>query len=341
MMKRAFSVRSFLGLVLVVTLMAGLMPAYAVNFQTIRPGDQGEDVRQMQRALSFLGYPLNDDGKYGEQTTNAVQLFQARMRLRQDGLAGDRTLTALYSLAPQFKPGQQGSDQPVSPQPAAPQPEAAASYDSATVYTPNQGSLNLRRTASRGQNTFYQIPYGEVVRVLGLSGQWVRVEAQGRVGYVQQDFLRPGSVPVAPVVTAPPLVTPAPQAPETERPSSGTAQVITANRGSLNLRRTASRGQNTFYQIPYGTIVNILGTSGQWTQVETDGRVGFVQSSFLKPAGSVPTAAPIQTQAPAVTPAPTAGSHAARATAFTPNGGSLNLRAQARRLREQIGRAHV
>lgn len=333
MMKRTFSIKGFLGMMLVIALMAGALPAQAARFETIRPGDQGEDVRQMQRALDFLGFALKDDGKYGSMTIQAVQLFQARMRLKQDGLAGDRTLSALYDLAPQFEPGQQGSDQVPRQTVDASQAESAASYDSATVVTPNQGSLNLRRTAARGQNTFYQIPHGTVVRVLAVSGQWVRVEAHGRIGYVQQDYLRPGSVAV-PVVTAQPVTTPAPQAPLTPpepRPAaSGTAQVITANRGSLNLRRTAAYGANTFYQIPYATVVNVLGTSGQWTQVETGGRRGYVVSSFLQPVGSSPLATPSHTAAPEETALPAGSENAATAVVYTQNGGSLNLRAQAR-----------
>lgn len=331
MMKRAIFSKRFLGVMLVFVLLAGLLPAQAAGYQTIRPGDQGENVRQMQRALRFLGFELADDGKYGRQTAEAVSLFQARMRLFQDGLAGDRTLTALYDLAPQFKPGQQGGGSPPEGRDAPLPQDSPADYGQATVITPDQKSLNLRRSAARGQNTFYQIPHGTVLRVLGISGQWVRVETEGRVGYVQQDFLRPGHVTPAPALTPPPTALPSPTAAPLPGPAQGQAQVVTRNQGSLNLRRTAARGQNVFYQIPYGTVLQVLGVTGPWTQVEAHGRVGFVQSDFLKPVGSVPSVSP--SAAPGATPAPAPGpgeGGQGRATVYTRNGGSLNLRSQAR-----------
>ena len=339
MMKRALLFKRFMSLAFLVTALAGLVPAQAKSYETIRPGDQGENVRQMQRALDFLGYSLVDDGKYGDMTTQAVERFQARMRLTQDGLAGDRTLTSLYDMAPQFKPQSQGGGQPVPtiPAPVAEQPEAQAAFDTATVYTANQGSLNLRLTASRGQNVFYQIPYGTVVRVLGMTGQWARVETAGRVGYVQQEFLRPGAVPVAPIATPPPAVISEPSLPTEQpepAPAQGNAQVYTENRGSLNLRHTASRGQNVIYQIPFGTVVRVLGVSGLWTQVEAGGRTGFVQSSFLKAASDLPTA--ITPEPPVVQP-PVHETSQGNATVFTQNRGSLNLRAQARSANNIIG----
>ena len=322
---------------LAAVLLAGAVSVHAADYQTIRPGDQGENVRQMQRALAFLGFELTDDGKYGGMTTQAVMLFQARMRLIQDGLAGSRTLSALYELAPQFKPGQQGGGQPApDPQPDAviPTGPSSAAESAATVITPNQRSLNLRRTASRGQNTFYQIPHGTVVRVLDVSGQWAHVETGGRVGYVQREFLRAGGADV-PAATPKPTASPAPQLPQDTQGSapSGAARVETRNQGSLNLRRTPSYGQNTFYQIPFGAVVSVLGVSGQWTQVETEGRRGFVISSFLRPVTDSRTSAPL----PGQTPAPDDDSGAVLAVVHTQNGGSLNLRARASTGNNAIG----
>jgi peptidoglycan hydrolase-like protein with peptidoglycan-binding domain len=337
MMKRTILFKRLISLALLLTVLAGFAPAQAVSYQTIRPGDQGENVRQMQRALNHLGYQLVDDGKYGSMTTWAVTQFQSRMRLIQDGLAGNRTLSALYDMAPQFRPQSQGSDQAVPSLPvetSVPQAEEQAGFDSATVYTPNGGSLNLRRTASRGQNVFYQIPFGTVLRVLGTTGQWARVGTAGRVGYVQREYLRSGAVQAPPVATASSTATPQPLPPAaTAAPVLTQAQVHTGNRGSLNLRRTASRGQNVFYQIPYGTVVQVLSTSGIWSQVEVAGRVGYVQSSYLKPVGVSPAATPVHIESP---PSADTGS-LGTAVVFTQNRGFLNLRAQARSANNIIG----
>jgi len=334
MMNQRYSAKRFLGLILLVAMMAGLVPAQAASYATIRPGDQGANVRQMQQALDFLGTPLVADGIYGNMTTQAVKLFQERARLIQDGLAGNRTLSALYDLAPQFRPQTQGSDQPVPTETSEniQTPVIPSAQGSATVHTPNGGSLNLRRTASRGQNTFYQIPNGTVLKILGMTGQWVKVDAGGRVGYVQQDFLRIGNE------TVPETPEKAEETPVPATPAEGSARVYTANRGSLNLRGTAASGNNVIYQIPFGTIVGIRSTNGQWAQVEAEGRVGYVVASFLQPVGNAPSSAPTAapTAAPTMT-APPPSNTSITAQVHTQNGGVLNLRAEARTGKNIIG----
>ncbi len=69
------------------------------NYDTLRPGDEGERVRRLQSALNSLGYPCgNVDGVYGTGTTTAVQAFQARQGLKVDGKAGSMTLQRMEAL---------------------------------------------------------------------------------------------------------------------------------------------------------------------------------------------------------------------------------------------------
>lgn len=63
---------------------------------TLRPGDSGSSVLTLQNALIQLGYdPGTADGSYGNGTTQAVTAFQAAEGLKQDGIAGPGTLTAV------------------------------------------------------------------------------------------------------------------------------------------------------------------------------------------------------------------------------------------------------
>lgn len=63
---------------------------------TIRPGDQGEAVLQLQRRLAELGFPPGKlDGDFGTGTEAAVRGFQASQGLLVDGVAGPRTQRAL------------------------------------------------------------------------------------------------------------------------------------------------------------------------------------------------------------------------------------------------------
>lgn len=60
--------------------------------RTLRMGDHGEDVQQLQRDLGYLGYPVGQvDGIYGWNTFQAVKSFQADSGLTVDGITGKTT----------------------------------------------------------------------------------------------------------------------------------------------------------------------------------------------------------------------------------------------------------
>lgn len=68
------------------------------KYETLRPGDSGTAVRQLQTTLKQKGYYTGTvDGDYGSGTTTAVKAFQKKMGITADGIAGDTTLSALYS----------------------------------------------------------------------------------------------------------------------------------------------------------------------------------------------------------------------------------------------------
>ena len=62
----------------------------------LKPGDQGAQVKVLQRALASLGYaPGTVDGDYGPATQKAVTRFQRAFKLTADGILGPKTLAAL------------------------------------------------------------------------------------------------------------------------------------------------------------------------------------------------------------------------------------------------------
>lgn len=70
--------------------------------QTLRYGDEGEQVTTLQNRLIALGYLTGSaDGKYGRNTKAAVKAFQKANQLADDGVAGSLTLEALYSTSVQ------------------------------------------------------------------------------------------------------------------------------------------------------------------------------------------------------------------------------------------------
>jgi hypothetical protein len=63
---------------------------------TLKPGDQGTQVKALQRALAHLGYPPGKvDGIYGPLTKGAVARFQTAAKVKADGICGPVTLAAL------------------------------------------------------------------------------------------------------------------------------------------------------------------------------------------------------------------------------------------------------
>ena len=67
----------------------------------LKRGMTGEDVRKLQSRLIELGYDLpkyGADGEYGSETVAAVKEFQIDKGLDVDGIAGEKTLAALYAV---------------------------------------------------------------------------------------------------------------------------------------------------------------------------------------------------------------------------------------------------
>jgi hypothetical protein len=68
----------------------------AVFTRTLRRGDRGEDVRQLQELLRSAGFdPGGIDGNFGSATHDAVVSFQRSSGLEPDGAAGPLTTAAL------------------------------------------------------------------------------------------------------------------------------------------------------------------------------------------------------------------------------------------------------
>ncbi len=71
----------------------------------LKHGERGADVRTMQETLNKLGYrdaqgqPLRADGDYGDRTGESLRNFQRAHGLKEDGVAGPKTLDALKQAA--------------------------------------------------------------------------------------------------------------------------------------------------------------------------------------------------------------------------------------------------
>lgn len=102
MIKKIFSPKRILIYLLVALVTYFTAEAYlspynnAAKAVTYRYGSSGSVVTQIQTRLKNWGYYKGSvDGRYGYQTYLAVKKFQGKNGLRVDGIAGDRTLSAM------------------------------------------------------------------------------------------------------------------------------------------------------------------------------------------------------------------------------------------------------
>lgn len=73
-----------------------LLFSTALADDVMRPGDEGENVKELQTLLTSYGYYDGEiDGKYGSGTASAVKLFQKYNDLKRDGKAGPKTMEKL------------------------------------------------------------------------------------------------------------------------------------------------------------------------------------------------------------------------------------------------------
>ena len=78
---------------------AAAAAASSTNPNTLKYGDQGPRVTDLQTKLTQLGYPTNGvDGRFGAGTQRAVTAFQKAHKMKADGLAGAQTLSTLDKL---------------------------------------------------------------------------------------------------------------------------------------------------------------------------------------------------------------------------------------------------
>lgn len=72
-----------------------LLLSSVVCFASFQVGDEGEDVSEIQSALTKLGYPVEVDGYFGSAMEYQVKNFQSVWGLEPDGIVGKDTYYAI------------------------------------------------------------------------------------------------------------------------------------------------------------------------------------------------------------------------------------------------------
>ena len=299
--------------------------AYTKLFQ----GKSGSDVLTMQKALNTLGYNLKEDGKFGAGTKEAVKHFQKNHGLTCDGVAGNQTLTLLYSLTSG----------------AAPAPTAAPTKAPVT----NNGSTATYQKLQRGDKNAQVADMQRALTKLGFtltadgnfgSGTYAAVRAfqkqygltvDGVAGNKTLTLLytlaNQASNPIQPtaIPTAAPTQAPLPTVPVS---SAGMTARVTTTGGSLNFRKAPRDNADVICTIPFGTVLNVVTRGSEWCTVTYANQTGYVMTRFLVFLSSGTPATQLPTQAPTATPQPNQGSTSLGVAIVSTSGGTLNFREQ-------------
>ena len=77
-------------------IVSSVTPSTGKNTGLIKSGSQGDDVLELQTKLKILGFYTGSlTGKAGSLTINAIKRFQRSTGLKADGIAGEKTLSAV------------------------------------------------------------------------------------------------------------------------------------------------------------------------------------------------------------------------------------------------------
>nr|WP_302473130.1 SH3 domain-containing protein [Heyndrickxia coagulans] len=125
----------------------------------------------------------------------------------------------------------------------------------------------LRSKASKTASILASLARGEKVTVYSISGEWAKVKAGSKTGYVHASFLT-NSNPDSNAGTSTPVQT--------------TTKYVNVDKGShLVLRSKASRSGKILASLQRGEKVTVYTASGPWVKVKARGITGYVLASYL------------------------------------------------------------
>ncbi|WPC43098.1 SH3 domain-containing protein [Clostridium sp. JS66] len=194
------------------------------------------------------------------------------------------------------------------------QPEQSKSASGLVNISSYSSTLNVRSSASGSSGVIGVLKKGSSVNVVAVSGDWYKIKYNSSYGYVSSKYISLGSS--QPVVNNSNSTS---TAAVTNLTSNKFGVVNLSNQSSyLNLRNNPSG--NVIGSLPSGTKVQILGTSGNWYKVNSNGTVGYVSSDYV----SISSGSTVTTTA-ATNPQPQASGKVGTVTLSNKNS-TLNLR---------------
>ena len=120
-------------------------------------------------------------------------------------------------------------------------------------------SVNFRTGPGTNYSSVGKLNKGYKVEYIGISGSWVNVKYNGKIGYIHKDYISSSS--------------------GISDNNVKSTKIVTAS--SLNFRRGASTSASKIGTLSKGTEVGFISESNGWSKISYNGKVGYVSSSYL------------------------------------------------------------
>ena len=180
-----------------------------------------------------------------------------------------------------------GEENPESTQP----PVESTGIYAVVRLSDSSSRLNLRAQPSASSSVVGKLAHGTRVEVLETRGDWARILYAGATGYVMKSYLQlEESVPV-PTPTA------------GVSPGQWATLTLSSTSGRMHVRQGPSTSTPSWDILSHGARVEVLGETGEWSNIRANGVVGYVKTQYLVFDAAAATPTPVATP----TPAPTAG----------------------------------
>ena len=142
-----------------------------LGYRTLRKGDEGSDVVELQKLLIKAGYKLpkyGADGDFGEETLAAVKAFQKANNLTVDGIVGKQTFAALEQY-------EEKKDETSTP-----------TTSKKVVVTGD--TVNVRPTGDTSGNPIFVAKKGEEYEYISTKNNWHEIKTNKGVGWISGKY---------------------------------------------------------------------------------------------------------------------------------------------------------
>ncbi|HDR7888415.1 TPA: SH3 domain-containing protein [Bacillus toyonensis] len=132
--------------------------------------------------------------------------------------------------------------------------------------TVNTNVLRVRTQPNTSSAIMGRVYEGEVLQVIGEENSWLKVNHNGKIGYVSSEFISKNGVLAKTNI------------------GKSRSKIVTAN--VLRVRTQPNTSSAIMGRVYEGKVLQVIGEGNGWLKINHNGKVGYVSSQFVKDSGS-------------------------------------------------------